>query len=158
MVTKLIAAEIATCAGCHVVISIGSDPKRILGIIDSFEKEKIVQQGTIFVGKEKPTTDRKWWMHGLATYGELEIDNGAAAAIKNNQSLFAAGIVRITGTFNAQQCVILKCKDEIGRGLVNYSSQDISKIIGKSSTEIAQILGFRETEHVIHRDNIVLKR
>jgi glutamate 5-kinase len=40
--------------------------------------------------------------------------------------------------------------------LINYSSSDIEKIMGCKSSEIGKILGFRDSDEVIHRDNLVL--
>ena len=47
-------------------------------------------------------------------------------------------------------------RDEFGRGLVNYNTEDIAKIIGKQTSEIEKILGARYYDEVIHRDNLVL--
>jgi glutamate 5-kinase len=173
MVTKLIAAELATSAGCSMVISIGTHPQRILEILKEITKMKTDESfvptiGTHFMAKLHPLVDRKWWLlSGLASYGTLTIDAGAVEALSRHHksSLFAAGIVGVTGSFNAQQCVRIVTvtkvdeKDvevEIARGLVNYSSMEISRIKGCKSSDIAEILGYCESEYVIHRDNIVL--
>ena len=44
----------------------------------------------------------------------------------------------------------------IAVGLINYSSVDIRKIQGYHSREIKSILGYCDSEEVIHRDNMVL--
>ncbi|KAI9328051.1 Aspartate/glutamate/uridylate kinase [Zopfochytrium polystomum] len=106
MVTKLIAADLATAAGCAMFITIGSNPQRIIALIDEIaahEKrndgcEYEPSVGTLFLAKAKPMVDRKWWiLHGLATHGVIYVDAGATAAITRDSrsSLFAAGSVRI---------------------------------------------------------------
>ena len=100
---------------------------------------------------------------------------GAFNAItrKEKGSLFAVGIKSVGGVFNAQQCVDIVCIDNpsskgdtateptssksIGRGIVNYSSSEIQRILGVKSKEIANILGYIETEFVINRDNLAIR-
>ena len=45
---------------------------------------------------------------------------------------------------------------EIARGLVNYSAEETARILGQSSARIAEILGYRDDDELIHRDNLVL--
>ncbi|KAL2916073.1 Glutamate 5-kinase [Polyrhizophydium stewartii] len=180
MVTKLIAAELATAVGCSVIISIGSKPDRILTIIDEIQKHKSGDpaapfqptMGTHFLAKPTPMVDRKWWiLHGLATAGAIFIDSGAVRAItKEKSSLFAAGITRVEGSFNAQQSVQIMTvvEDtlprgdktqrvvEVAKGLVNYSSAEIQRIVGVKSSEIETLLGYRDSDYVIHRNNIAI--
>ncbi|CAG8480617.1 7961_t:CDS:2 [Ambispora leptoticha] len=135
---------------------------------------------TRFLAKKNPLTDRKWWiLHGLHTAGTLVIDEGAYKALTRpgqSSSLFAAGIVRVEGNFIADQAVKVVvdlkkrnldsnndgasgnddlCAEvkEIGKGLVNYSSVEITRIKGHQSSEIAELLGYADSECVIHRDN-----
>ena len=44
--------------------------------------------------------------------------------------------------------------EEIARGLSNYNSQDLEKIIGKKSEEIENILGYADKPEIIHRNNL----
>ncbi|KAJ3252297.1 hypothetical protein HK103_001642 [Boothiomyces macroporosus] len=178
MITKLIAAELSISAGCNMIITIGSKPNLIETIIREIQenennKEFEPSHGTLFLAREKPMDDRQWWiLHSLATAGKLIVDEGASIAItrKSKSSLFAAGIKQVIGSFNALQCVkIVKIakrvsidgreeeyEQEIGRGLVNYSSLEIQRILGSHSKDIAEILGYRETEYVISRDNMAI--
>jgi glutamate 5-kinase len=188
MITKLIAAELATSAGCSMVISIGSAPQLIPMIIDEIEQMETAQAagslfeptiGTHFLAKLNPQQDRYWWiLNGLAPAGILYLDAGAVNAIsrKDKGSLFAAGIKRVEGLFSAQQCVELVAWSEasieeqgqesktpslsrsssLGRGIVNYSSSEIQRIIGVKSKDIATVLGYVGTEFLIHRDNIAI--
>jgi glutamate 5-kinase len=173
MVTKLIAAELATSAGCNMIISIGTEPQRIIQIINeiSEQADKGIFEpsiGTHFIKKEIPLGGRSWWvLSGLASYGSLIIDKGAVNALtrKHKSSLFPAGIINVEGTFNSQQCVRIvtinevegkQFEKEIARGLVNYSSQEIARIKGCQGSDIGKILGYSESDFVIHRDNIAL--
>ncbi|KAJ3275233.1 hypothetical protein HDV01_000960 [Terramyces sp. JEL0728] len=178
MITKLIAAELSISAGCNMIITIGSKPNLIGTIIREIQENENKQDyepshGTLFLAREKPMDDRQWWiLHSLATAGKLVVDEGCSIAItrKSRGSLFAAGIKQVVGSFNALQCVkIVKTEKritsdgkeeeyerEIGRGLANYSSLEIQRIMGSHSKDIAEILGYRETEYVISRDNMAI--
>ncbi|WP_414543592.1 glutamate 5-kinase [Nostoc sp. CCY0012] len=154
MVTKIAAARIAIAAGVRTVITQGRFPHNI---------EKIIQGeplGTHFQPQPEPTSARKRWIaYGLIPTGKLYLDTGAIAAIaQSGKSLLAAGIKAVEGEFDTQEAVQL-CDtqgNEIARGLVNYSSDELQKIRGCHSREIAAILGYVGAETVIHRDNLVL--
>ena len=167
MITKLIAAELATSAGCNMIITIGSNPQAILTILNDIVNEKTITIGTLFVASPNPISDRmRWLTYGLAIYGAIIIDAGAYQALIKAQrsSLFAAGILRVAGSFNANQCVRIVAIDasgkdiDVGKGLVNYTSNEITRIIGCKSKEIAEILGYIGSDFIIHRDNLSLAR
>jgi glutamate 5-kinase len=154
MVTKISAARIATAAGVRTVITQGRFPWNL---------EKILQGeplGTHFQPQPEPTSARKRWIaYGLVPAGKLYLDPGAIAAISQaGKSLLAAGIKAIEGEFDTQDAVQL-CDingNEIARGLVNYSSDELQKICGRHSREIPEILGYAGAGTVVHRDNLVL--
>jgi glutamate 5-kinase len=154
MTTKIEAARIATAAGTHTVILNGQTPENILKIVQG---EAI---GTLFEAQPKQPTARKRWIAGnLIPAGRLYLDSGAAAAIRTaGKSLLPAGITEVEGEFSEQDAVLL-CDangQEIARGLVNYSDEDLRKICGHRSSDIARLLGHAGAETVIHRDNLVL--
>src|SRR3954447_17897837 len=111
MVTKLIAADLATAAGVTTIISRGSTPKNIISIVTNLSNSKgsnlpsssSIPIHTRFIAKNNPLMDKKWWiLHGLHTAGTVFIDEGAVKAItkaKQKSSLFAAGIVKCEGNF-----------------------------------------------------------
>jgi glutamate 5-kinase len=154
MVTKISAARIAIAAGVRTVITQGRFPRNI---------EKIMHGeliGTHFEPQPEPTSARKRWIaYGLVPTGKLYLDAGAIMAILQlGKSLLAAGIKVVEGEFDTQDAVQL-CDGngtEIARGLVNYTSDELAKIRGHHSREIAEILGYAGAETVIHRDNLVL--
>ncbi len=154
MTTKIEAARIATAAGTHTVILNGQTPENILKIVQG---EAI---GTLFEAQANQPTARKRWIAGnLIPAGRLYLDSGAAAAIRTaGKSLLPAGITEVEGEFSEQDAVLL-CDangQEIARGLVNYSDEDLRKICGHRSSDIARLLGHAGAETVIHRDNLVL--
>jgi glutamate 5-kinase len=154
MTTKIEAARIATAAGTHTVITNGQTPENILKIVQG---EAI---GTLFEAQAKQPTARKRWIAGnLIPAGRLYLDSGATAAIRSaGKSLLPAGITEVEGEF-AEQDAVLLCDangQEIARGLVNYSDEDLRKICGHRSADIARLLGHAGAETVIHRDNLVL--
>ncbi|MCM1981366.1 glutamate 5-kinase [Lyngbya confervoides] len=156
MATKILAADIATSAGVRTVITHGRSPQNLLKIVAG---EAI---GTQFAAHPTPINARKHWIaHTLVPAGKLVLDDGAIRAITQlGRSLLPAGILTISGNFQAQQAVqICDAQDqEVARGLVNYSSQELHQIRGQRSEKIAQILGYADTDTVIHRDNLVLLR
>ncbi|MBD2458061.1 glutamate 5-kinase [Nostoc sp. FACHB-87] len=154
MVTKISAARIAIAAGVRTVITQGRFPRNL---------EKIIQGeplGTHFEPQPEPTSARKRWIaYGLVPTGKLYLDQGAISAISQaGKSLLAAGIKTLEGEFDTQDAVQL-CDtngNEIARGLVNYSSDELQKICGRHSREIPEILGYVGADTVVHRDNLVL--
>ena len=89
----------------------------------------------------------------------MHLDAGAAKAVcRNGSSLLAIGITKVDGSFEQGSVVSVLDSDgsEIAKGLSNYPSIEVEKILGKPSDEISDILGHRKYECVIHRDNLVL--
>lgn len=152
MVTKIAAARIATAAGVRTVITEGRQPQNLSKILAG---ELI---GTHFLPQEPPVRARKRWLvHGLVPVGRVVVDAGAAVAIRTQgKSLLAAGIVAIEGEFPAQSAVQVmdESGQEIARGLVNYSSEELQQIRGCHSEAIGERLGYVGPETVIHRDNL----
>ena len=154
MATKLAAARIATSTGVRTVITQGQEPQNIIKIL------KGEDLGTQFEPQPKAENARKRWItYGLVPAGTLYLDTGAVRAItKQGKSLLPAGIVAVEGEFSTSDAVKLCNKEgqELGRGLVNYSSAEIEQIKGNHSAEIAKILGYDSTDTVVHRNNLVI--
>ena len=153
MVTKLTAAHLASAAGCNTVICLSSHPERIKSIIEGDRSE-----GTCIMAiSERPPKPTKKWILSVSPKGVIIIDKGAASAVMNRKSLFAAGIVSIEGQFSTQDAVkILDLEsNEIARGLVNYNSSDMKRILGKSSKDYEDTIGYHGPEEIIYRYNIV---
>ena len=170
MVTKLVAADLATAAGVTTVIARGSTPENIIPIIDSASKMALPPH-TRFVAKPKPLMDRKWWiLHGLHTAGTVYVEGDEIEnAIHDGQvdsSLFAHSISKVEGTFLEHQAVnlVLQHKDQeglvdnttIAKGIVNYSSAEIMRIMLAKESNIVDSLGYKDADCIIHRDNMAI--
>jgi glutamate 5-kinase len=157
MVTKIMAAEIATAAGVKTVITNGSHPDNIRRVLAG---ESV---GTLFLPVDPShqigTARKRWIAHGTVPAGKLYVDDGAAKAIATGgRSLLAAGLVRVEGEFAEYATVGLwDLRDrEIGRGLSNYSSGELRQICGAKSADITAILGRTAAKTIVHRDNLAL--
>jgi glutamate 5-kinase len=154
MASKLEAARIVTTAGENMIISSGREKNVLTRIMQGEEL------GTLFVGQSKGISPFKRWLGFSAQVrGRIQLDEGARKAIiEKGRSLLAAGIVGTQGEFQKGDVVAL-CDAEgavIARGLTNYSSADVERIKGIKSEKIAQVLGRRPYEEVIHRDNLAI--
>jgi glutamate 5-kinase len=152
MFTKIEAGKIATTAGTHMVIASGKTEHPLRAIIDG-------GRCSWFLTPANPVTARKKWIAGsLEPKGTLTIDAGAVAALRRGKSLLPAGIVQVGGRFERGDAVILRGPDggEVGRGLVAYDAADAERIRGRSSGDIATILGFNGRAAMVHRDDLVL--
>ncbi len=154
MITKLKAAEIATEAGVMTAIASG----RNAGVIEAFASTG--KAGTVFTPKvAKLESKKRWLVHGSRIKGTLVIDGGAETAlIKGNKSLLPVGIRNISGKFDKGDSVSIKNEAgmEIARGLSDFSSDNLKKIIGLRSEQVEEVLGGEYVDEVIHRDNLVL--
>jgi glutamate 5-kinase len=154
MAAKLEAARIATLSGMPMVLANG-EQKNILRDIfaGSCPYTYFHARGEAISGK------KRWIAFGSAPHGKIKIDDGARSAlIKKGRSLLPSGIVDITGQFKKGDTISIIDGDnrEIARGLASYSAEDIRKIKGVHSSKIPEILGQKDYDEVIHRDNLVL--
>lgn len=154
LITKLQAARIVNQCGEAMIIANSSLPL----VIDRIMAGEPI--GTFFCPKSKNLQSRKRWLaFNQTNKGSIIIDDGAVAAlIKKNKSLLPSGIVKIEGVFADKDVVQIKSKSlvVIGRGICNYSSEQVEKIKGLQTKEIERILGSCPYDSVIHRDNLVL--
>ncbi|MGD8340259.1 MAG: glutamate 5-kinase [Gammaproteobacteria bacterium] len=152
MFTKLEAARIATSAGCHMVIASGHVARPISALRDG-------GRATWFVATGTPQAARKRWIAGsLSPKGRIVVDAGAHKALAEGNSLLPAGVVAIEGQFERGDSVSVVDSSgaEVARGLVAYSRDEAEAIAGKRSGDIAQVLGYRGRNEMIHRDDLVL--
>ena len=154
MITKLKAAKLAARSGANTVIAGG----RVNQILSRLSEGEAL--GTMLISDKEPIAARKQWLVGrLKVCGSLTLDLGASKMLTNHgKSLLPVGVLSIKGRFHKGDLVT--CVDEkgleIARGLVNYNSEESTKILGKSSEMIADELGYCDAEELIHRDNLVL--
>jgi glutamate 5-kinase len=116
--------------------------------------------GTLFIPREHRNRSRQHWIaYTACSAGGVVVDEGGRDALVNrNKSLLPGGIVRVEGPFRAGECV--NCMDLQGtvfaRGLTKYSSTDLEKIKGLKTSQIASVLGHKDYDEVIHRDDLVV--
>ncbi len=154
MVTKIMAAKIANNAGIPLVIAHGAEENVLAKIV------KGENVGTLFLANDvKPHLRKCWITFGCKLSGAVIVDDGAKnALISNGKSLLSSGIKAVEGNFS-KGAVVSICdenKREFARGMVNYSSKELDIIKGAKSREIYDLLGYKDYDEVIHRDNLGL--
>ncbi len=152
MRTKLVAAQIATQAGCAMAIAVGN----VAHPLATLERGA---RCTWFLAAPEGRSARKRWIAGaLAPLGTLRVDAGAAKALAAGRSLLPAGVRAIEGSFERGDPVIVVGPhgELLARGLSAYASGDAQKIAGHRSDQIEPILGWRGRDEIIHRDDLVL--
>lgn len=154
MYTKIQAAKIAVNSGVTMLIASGSRE----GVIREIVCGNNI--GTLFLAKQNRIHTRKGWLaFGARIQGSVTVDDGCARAIREKgSSLLSAGIKGVDGSFGYGNTIRVVSLDgrEIARGITNYSSEDIGKIMGVHTDKIADILGSKPYDEVIHRDNMVV--
>jgi glutamate 5-kinase len=154
MLSKILAAKMVSAGGGSSFIGPGWQTD----ILKHLFSGEIV--GTFFLPrKEKMQSRKRWIAYVLKPKGKLVLDLGACNALtKNGKSLLPSGIVEVDGQFGVGDPV--KCIDKqnspVAVGLTNFSSDDLRKIKGMHSDQILKILGTKECDEVMHRDNLVI--
>lgn len=155
MATKVNAAYTATRAGIPCVIADGLAPGTLQAVFDSQ-----TSVGTVFLTKGDRLTKRKHWIaHTLRPVGTLTVDDGAREALLGKgRSLLPKGVAAVDGQFGAGDCVSCVTADgeEFARGLVSYGSGELAKIKGLHTNEIEAALGYKVSDEVIHRNDLVV--
>lgn len=154
MITKIQAAKIAMNSGVAMVIA-NSQQENVLAAVVTGQSV-----GTLFMPRELPLQCKKRWIaYGSALQGRITVDDGAEEVLlKSGKSLLAIGITGVEGHFEIGNTVgvVNGMGHEIARGIVNYSSTELDRIKGVKTTQIANILGYKDYDEVIHRDNLVI--
>ncbi|MCP4342423.1 MAG: glutamate 5-kinase [Desulfobulbaceae bacterium] len=154
MSSKIHAAKMVSAGGGSSFIG----PGRQTDILQHLFSGEII--GTFFLPrKEKMQSRKRWIAYVLKPKGKLMLDPGACNAItKNGKSLLPSGIIEIDGQFGVGDPV--RCVDThntpVAVGLTNFRSDDLRKIKGMRSDRIVEILGTKESDEVMHRDNLVI--
>ena len=154
MATKVQAAKSAGLMGIPTIIVSGRQPDVIR---QALEGDKV---GTFFLPDKDRMAARKHWLrYTLKPKGSITVDEGAMQAItKGGKSLLPSGIVKVEGRFEYGDAVSLQGLNgkEIGRGLSNYTLDELRKIQGHHTKDIEALLGYKYYDEVVHRDNLVL--
>lgn len=154
MASKLEAARVVTQNGGAMIIASGRQENVLAEI---FRGKSL---GTLFLPAGKTPSPRKRWLGASARpRGKLTVDAGAQKAVaQKGTSLLAAGVIEVSGDFQKGDPVAL-CDEKgriFARGLTNFSQVELQKIMGLKSSKIAQVLGYRSYDEVIHRDNLAI--
>jgi glutamate 5-kinase len=152
MISKIRCAKTVTAAGGSLLLING---KKV-----TLREALKGKTGTLFLPTGTRLDHRKRWIaHTLKAAGTLTVDAGGAVALrKNGKSLLAVGVTGCEGTFDVGDPVEIRDASgaAIAKGLVNYSSADLRRILGKRTDEIEKVLGYRPSDEIIHRDNLVV--
>ena len=152
MRTKLEAARIAVGAGCRMCITSGRVERPLSALAAG-------ARATWFLPSATPGAARKQWIAGtLKPKGSVHVDAGAERALAAGRSLLPAGVTAVEGQFERGEAVRVLGADgrELGRGLISYTADEARAIVGCKSQGIADVLGYRGRDEMIHRDDLVL--
>ncbi len=155
MTTKVLAARLASRSGTDTVIVGGRIDHVLLKI--SSDQELV---GTLLKSdRATPLEARKLWLASLAPSAKLELDDGAVKAVrKGGVSVLPVGAVRIQGVFSRGD--VVACVDAkglaIAKGLIDYPSEDVEKLLGKRTEQMLESIGYRGADALIHCDNLIL--
>jgi len=154
MHTKIVAAEIAGRCGTTVAIANGSRADVLLGLWDE------AVPATWFPAPISAAEGRKRWLVAQSTTsGAVVVDAGAERAVRRDgKSLLPVGITALRGEFGRGAIVSVRSAggEELARGLANYDSRDLRRILGHRSKDVAQLLGYDYGPEFIHRDKMAL--
>jgi glutamate 5-kinase len=151
MTSKLQAAEIAELAGIALAI--------VNGTHDSPIGRALGQGvGTLFLPRRKAGARKAWLGGRLRLRGALVVDAGAAGALAKGSSLLAKGVVQVEGLFERGDAIAIRDPDgrTLAHGLSEYDAEECAALIGKHSSEQADILGYAPRSAVVHRDQLIL--
>ncbi|WP_424990251.1 glutamate 5-kinase [Fluviibacterium sp. S390] len=151
MVTKLMAAKIATGAGCAMVIAKGEADRPL----------RALEQGarcSWFLAEEDPQAARKRWIAAMKPRGTIVVDDGAVQALRKGKSLLPAGVTEVVGDFGRGDPVEIAGPGGagLGKGLARYTHEETRQIKGCQSREIETLLGYPGRGVLIHRDDMVV--
>jgi glutamate 5-kinase len=151
MRTKIKAAKICSMAGCYVLITNSETKDVILRVLSG---EEI---GTLFLAERHIQKNRSRWIILSRASGTIRVDKGAKAAVLGKNSLLPAGIVSIEGNFDRGDVVKLECEGRtFAKGITDYTSEELIKIKGAHTNEIEGILGYKNYDNVIKKENVGL--
>jgi len=151
MKTKVMAARIATEAGCAMAITLGSPMHPLKGLEEG-------APSTWFAVQTDPQSARKRWIATMQPNAQIVIDAGAQKALCEGNSLLPAGIIDVRGNFGRGEPVTIldEADQQVGQGLSRYTSAEARQIMGCRTEEIEDILGYKGRTALIHRDDMVL--
>ena len=155
MASKVAAAREAAAVGIPTIIADGTRDGVLAAVF-----EPSVEVGTLILADGDRLAHRKHWIaYALKPSGALHLDAGAEHAVaESGRSLLPSGVRAIEGSFGVGDCVRCIGPDgrEFARGLVNYTAAELDKIKGVHTREVERLLGYKASDEVIHRDDLVV--
>jgi glutamate 5-kinase len=151
MITKLIAARVATEAGCAMAITLGSTLNPLTALENG-------AKATWFTALTDPQAARKRWIAAMKPRGDITVDAGAEKALGDGKSLLPAGVTAVAGRFGRGDPVAILSATgaRLGLGLTRYTADEARLIKGRRSADIEAVLGYKGRSALIHRDDMVL--
>jgi len=151
MKTKLMAAKLATGAGCRMAITNGFALNPLKALDDG-------AAATWFTADTDPRAARKRWIAAMKPKGTITLDAGAVAALQAGKSLLPAGVAQISGSFKRGDAVAIcdTTGHTLGHGLVRYTADEATLIMGCKSQDIEAVLGYPARAALIHRDDMAI--
>ncbi|AVO39489.1 glutamate 5-kinase [Pukyongiella litopenaei] len=151
MKTKLMAARLATGAGCAMAITEGSRDNPLTTLENG-------APATWFTAQLDPQAARKRWIAAMKPRGEIAVDAGATQALFRGNSLLPAGVTGVSGSFGRGDPVVIVGPDgaRLGQGLTRYTAAEAHAIRGRKSAEIEPTLGYPGRAALIHRDDMAI--
>jgi len=153
MASKLESARVAGLHGVPVVIAAGLSPSPVEKILAGEDV------GTLVLPPRGRLPSRKHWIGvTLRPRGALVVDAGAVRALRGGKSLLPSGVVSVEGAFEAGDPVAVRDPEgrDVARGLTAYAADEVERIRGLHTKEIARRLGYESGGEVVHRDDLVL--
>lgn len=145
MRTKLLAAEIASSAGCSIVLAHGAEDDVLPRICRG---EDI---GTLFLAGRRLSARNRWIINSAAK-GTVWIDDGAVQALRRHKSLLPPGIIGVEGLFSAGEVVAV---NDVAKAVTAFDSDELRKLMGHHSADISSIIGEKRREEVARPEDIV---
>src|SRR4051812_3614351 len=152
MRSKVVAAEMSTAAGIPARILNGTRPGAIARAAAG------EPEGTRFaVQKRRVSSFKLWLKYAKPSHGRVLVDGGAERALRERgTSLLPVGVIAVEGAFQAGDAVDVAADGRtIGKGIVNYSAEELDSIKGLKTDEVRGRLP-RASEEAVHRDYFVL--
>jgi glutamate 5-kinase len=150
MVAKLQAAKIANAAGAHLAILSGKLDRPLARFAET-------GRGTVFVAAGGARAKKAWLAGRLTAKGRLQVDAGAAKALRDGRSLLAAGVTAVDGRFERGDVIeVWSGEAAVARGLSAYSDAEAVRLAGTRNEAQEAILGYAPRSAMIHRDHLVL--
>ena len=151
MASKLAAAKIAAWSGVRVVIAAAAREHVLADAAAG-----VAGVGTVVRPRDRRLSARKLWIaFALRSSGTIVVDAGARTAlVERGRSLLPAGVVGVTGGFDAGDAVEIATGDGVvfAKGLARHPAALVTAWAGRQTAD----LPVEADREVVHRDDLVV--